>query len=184
MLAIMTLIMVSVSSLALRYSPTASLCRPSLFCRPTSAIFSNTGDYSQEVDNNESIRASSDVIEKCGPCPLAPKCNGEYREKGCDGSGKIQGGIATIGFMSWWPIKVYRPCPSYQTAGYVYRREGQTLDQVLFSEPSTKMKEKLAERDRQALAATKTQQNIDSDGGIPDAAADLLNKKFGGEEVK
>jgi len=25
----------------------------------------------------------------------------------------------------------------------VYRREGQTLDQVLFSEPSTKMKEKI-----------------------------------------
>ena len=42
---------------------------------------------------------------------------------GCDGTGKIQGGIATIGFMSWWPIKVFRPCPAYLEAGYVYRRE-------------------------------------------------------------
>lgn len=59
--------------------------------------------------------------EECGLCPLAPKCSGEYRDKGCDGTGKIQGGIATIGFMSWWPIKVFRPCPSYLKAGYVYR---------------------------------------------------------------
>ena len=81
--------------------------------------------------------------EKCGACPMAPKCSGEYREKGCDGTGKIQGGIATVSFMSWWPIKVFRPCPSYQAAGYVYRREGQTMDQVLFSEPSNKMQEKL-----------------------------------------
>lgn len=81
--------------------------------------------------------------DKCGPCPMAPKCSGDYREKGCDGTGKIQGGIATVSFMSWWPIKVFRPCPSYQAAGYVYRREGQTMDQVLFSEPSNKMQEKL-----------------------------------------
>lgn len=76
-------------------------------------------------------------------CPMYEKCSGEWREKGCDGTGKIQGGIATIGFMSWWPIKVFRPCPAYLEAGYVYKREGQTMDQVLFSEPSTKMKEKM-----------------------------------------
>ena len=39
-----------------------------------------------------------------------------------------------------WPIKVFRPCPSYLQAGYQYKREGQTMDQVLFSEPSTKQK--------------------------------------------
>lgn len=64
-------------------------------------------------------------------CPYAPKCNGEYLSKGCDGRGKIQGGIATIPLFQWWPIKVYRPCPAYLSAGYVYRREGQTLDQVI-----------------------------------------------------
>ena len=88
---------------------------------------------------------SSNSLIDYGKCPGAAKCKGEYRDKGCDGSGKIQGGIATIPLFSWWPIKVYRPCPSYQDAGYVYRREGQTLDQVLFSEPSTKMQEKMAE---------------------------------------
>jgi len=92
----------------------------------------------------------------CGPCPLAPKCSGADRGSGCDGTGKIQGGIATIGFMSWWPIKVYRPCPSYLAAGYQYRREGQTMDQVLFSEPSTKQQEAWAkiQAERQASAQT------------------------------
>mmetsp|Transcript_26417 Transcript_26417/g.26667 ORF Transcript_26417/g.26667 Transcript_26417/m.26667 type:complete len:164 (+) Transcript_26417:100-591(+) len=95
------------------------------------------------------------------PCPNAAKCSGEYRSKGCDGTGKIQGGIATIGFMSWWPIKVFRPCPSYLAAGYQYRREGQTMDQVLFSEPSTKMQEKMIsirkeEEERKARESSET----------------------------
>lgn len=32
-------------------------------------------------------------------------------DKGCDGEGRIQGGIALV--LPWWPIKVFRPCPSY-----------------------------------------------------------------------
>lgn len=79
-------------------------------------------------------------------CPNAAKCSGAYREKGCDGNGKIQGGIATIPLLKWWPIKVYRPCPAYLQAGYVYRREGQTLEQVLFSEPSFKTKQAIEQR--------------------------------------
>jgi len=90
-----------------------------------------------------------------GKCPGAAKCKGEYRDKGCDGMGKIQGGIATYPFFGWWPIKVYRPCPSFQDAGYIYRREGQTLDQVLFSEPSTKMQEKMTELREEELEASR-----------------------------
>jgi hypothetical protein len=92
------------------------------------------------------ILQASTTDEPCAQqakCPLAVKCSGEWREKGCAGDGKIQGGIATV--LPWWPIKVFRPCPAYLEAGYVYRREGQTMDQVLFSEPSTKMKEKMKE---------------------------------------
>jgi hypothetical protein len=81
--------------------------------------------YSYNVYKPLSLRKS-----RLYGCPYAPKCNGEYLSKGCDGSGKIQGGIATVPFLQWWPIKVYRPCPAYLAAGYVYRREGQTLDQV------------------------------------------------------
>jgi hypothetical protein len=90
-----------------------------------------------------SLESSTDAVPDCGLCPMAPKCNGDYIYRGCDGAGKIQGGIQL--YLKWWPIKVFRPCPAYLAAGYQYRREGQTLDQVLFSEPSTKMKEKMDE---------------------------------------
>jgi len=70
--------------------------------------------------------------ESVRPCPMAAKCSGQYRKgqneacrkitiphyffvsDGCDGSGKIMGGIGTV--APWWPIKVYRPCPSYLEA--------------------------------------------------------------------
>jgi hypothetical protein len=78
---------------------------------------------------------------ECGVCPQAPKCSGAYLSKGCQGNGRIQGGIGV--YLSWWPIKVFRPCPAFSEAGYTYRREGQTLEQVLFGEPSEKMKERM-----------------------------------------
>tara|TARA_A100001035_G_scaffold195849_1_gene156765 strand:+ start:388 stop:735 length:348 start_codon:yes stop_codon:yes gene_type:complete len=58
----------------------------------------------------------------------------------------MQGGIATYPYFGWWPIKVFRPCPEYVRGGYIYKREGQTMDQVLFSEPSSKMQETLKQR--------------------------------------
>jgi hypothetical protein len=79
------------------------------------------------------VFVASTTQEDCAKCPLAIKCSGEYLSQGCDGTGKIQGGIATISLFSWWPIKVFRPCPAYLAAGYQYKREGQTMDQVLFS---------------------------------------------------
>jgi hypothetical protein len=103
----------------------------------------------------------------------------------------MQGGIATIGFMSWWPIKVYRPCPEYIKAGYVYKREGQTMDQVLFSEPSTKMQETLKQRRiaeaKEAVEAAKAKATLDSelasmkkgDDDITNAVDQLLEQKFG-----
>jgi hypothetical protein len=125
--------------------------------------------------------------EICGKCINAPKCTGEYLTQGCDGTGKIQGGIATISIFSWWPIKVYRPCPSYLKAGYQYRREGQTMDQVLFSEPSTKMKEKM----EAIRAASSSNQNVieskllesrsdqlDVSDEIDSKALELLNERF------
>ena len=136
--------------------------------------------------------------DRCGPCPLAPKCSGEYREKGCDGDGKIQGGIATV--LPWWPIKVFRPCPSYQAAGYVYKREGQTMDQVLFSEPSNKMQEKLKQdrlEELRKLEAQKAKITLQKEAEMMQAKGDkaateriqaaeavdkLLERKFGSTE--
>lgn len=51
-------------------------------------------------------------------------------EKGCNGEGRIQGGIATVPGFGWWPIKAYRPCPGFVASGGRYRRQGQSMDEV------------------------------------------------------
>lgn len=50
--------------------------------------------------------ASIEAEAPVGPCKKFPKCDGSMRGKGCDGMGKIQGGIATVPGLGWWPIKV------------------------------------------------------------------------------
>lgn len=53
-------------------------------------------------------------------------------ERGCNGEGRIQGGIATVPGFGWWPIKAYRPCPGFVASGGRYRRRGQSMDEVAF----------------------------------------------------
>lgn len=57
-------------------------------------------------------------------------CGREEMEKGCNGEGRIQGGIATVPGFGWWPIKAYRPCPEFLASGGRYRRRGQSMDEV------------------------------------------------------
>ncbi|XP_015896037.3 uncharacterized protein LOC107429802 [Ziziphus jujuba] len=59
-------------------------------------------------------------------------CGREEVEKGCNGEGRIQGGIATVPGFGWWPIKAYRPCPGFLASGGRYRRRGQNMDEVAF----------------------------------------------------
>ncbi|CAM9181150.1 unnamed protein product [Scytosiphon promiscuus] len=64
-------------------------------------------------------------------CPGYPRCSGEYREKGCDGTGRISGGVGAL--IPWLPIKAYRPCPAFTEAKYKYTRQGQSLNEVVFA---------------------------------------------------
>lgn len=41
---------------------------------------------------------------------------------GCDGEGRILGGLGAVPGFGWWPIKAYRPCPSLDQAGVEYTR--------------------------------------------------------------
>ncbi|KAK1276606.1 hypothetical protein QJS04_geneDACA012787 [Acorus gramineus] len=59
-------------------------------------------------------------------------CGREEIERGCNGEGRIQGGIATVPGFGWWPIKAYRPCPGFVASGGRYRRQGQSMDEVAF----------------------------------------------------
>ncbi|KAL8201000.1 hypothetical protein R6Q57_012339 [Mikania cordata] len=57
-------------------------------------------------------------------------CGKTEMERGCNGEGRIQGGIATVPGFGWWPIKAYRPCPAFVSTGGRYRRQGQSMDEV------------------------------------------------------
>ncbi|XP_030951836.1 uncharacterized protein LOC115975264 [Quercus lobata] len=59
-------------------------------------------------------------------------CGREEIENGCNGEGRIQGGIATFPGFGWWPIKAYRPCPGFVASGGRYTRRGQSMDEVAF----------------------------------------------------
>ncbi|GBG71308.1 hypothetical protein CBR_g8730 [Chara braunii] len=61
-----------------------------------------------------------------------PGCGAAEISRGCDGEGRIQGGIANIPGFRWWPIKVYRPCSNWELSGKRYRRKGQSLDEVAY----------------------------------------------------
>ncbi|KAK2664342.1 hypothetical protein Ddye_002916 [Dipteronia dyeriana] len=58
-------------------------------------------------------------------------CGREELVWGCNGEGRIQGGIATVPGFGWWPIKAYRPCPGFVASGGRYRRRGQSMDEVV-----------------------------------------------------
>ncbi|EPS73662.1 hypothetical protein M569_01095 [Genlisea aurea] len=65
-------------------------------------------------------------------------CGREEIEKGCNGEGRIEGGIGSVPGFNWWPIKAYRPCPGYLASGGRYRRSGQSMDEVISgTDPNT-----------------------------------------------
>ncbi|KAG4999076.1 hypothetical protein JHK85_020710 [Glycine max] len=95
---------------------TVSLCSPS---PPTSVI-------------EEGPSPSPELTSGC------KACGREEVEQGCNGEGRIQGGIATVPGFGWWPIKAYRPCPAFVASGGRYRRQGQSMDEVVSGSGKTK----------------------------------------------
>ena len=79
-------------------------------------------------DNNSNNEEKQCTGGSCDSCGVA-------REKmQCDGTGRIQGGLAAIPLFSWWPIKAYRPCPGLIESGGTYTRKGQDVDSILWGE--------------------------------------------------
>mmetsp|Transcript_10550 Transcript_10550/g.28867 ORF Transcript_10550/g.28867 Transcript_10550/m.28867 type:complete len:151 (+) Transcript_10550:39-491(+) len=81
------------------------------------------------------------VNEETAPAPATPQdpnacsmCGAPLNEKqsGCDGEGRVVGGLSVIPGFGWWPIKAYRPCPELDKRGIDYVRKGQALNDVMF----------------------------------------------------
>lgn len=51
---------------------------------------------------------------------------------GCDGQGRVVGGMGALPGFGWWPIKAYKPCSALYAAGLDYERKGQVTNEVLF----------------------------------------------------
>ena len=89
------------------------------------AAESSNDDNNNNSNNNEEKQCTGGSCDSCGVA----------REKmQCDGTGRIQGGLAAIPLFSWWPIKAYRPCPGLIESGGTYTRKGQDVDSILWGE--------------------------------------------------
>ncbi|CAB4280190.1 unnamed protein product [Prunus armeniaca] len=97
------------------------------------SVVEGQGPASPPPDDSLAAQSES-ATEPTKELPLSgcKSCGREEVEEGCNGEGRIQGGIATIPGFGWWPIKAYRPCPGFLASGGRYRRQGQSLDEVAF----------------------------------------------------
>jgi hypothetical protein len=133
----------TLSSSSLKSSSLRKTTNNSIYTKKTKKISSSSSSQKQKQRRNvvvfaegaESNNNSNNNNEEkqctggsCDSCGVA-------REKvQCDGTGRIQGGLAAIPLFSWWPIKAYRPCPGLIESGGTYTRKGQDVDSILWGE--------------------------------------------------
>ncbi|KAL4570654.1 hypothetical protein LXL04_026314 [Taraxacum kok-saghyz] len=96
----------------------------SLTKSPLRATSSTSDEQVETISSTPSDQSESTSFRGCKACGKAEI------GRGCNGEGRIQGGIATVPGFGWWPIKAYRPCPDFVATGGRYRRQGQSMDEV------------------------------------------------------
>ncbi|XP_074584127.1 uncharacterized protein LOC141840126 [Curcuma longa] len=87
------------------------------------------GAVAEQEDSSKTLLAPATEDPLFKGCK---SCGREVIEKGCNGEGRIQGGIGTVPGFGWWPIKAFRPCPGFVATGGRYTRKGQSMDEVAF----------------------------------------------------
>ncbi|KAH7425706.1 hypothetical protein KP509_11G067100 [Ceratopteris richardii] len=90
---------------------------------PSSSGSDSSSSLTSEVKNSSLSSTVSVGCKACGKAEL---------ESGCNGEGRIQGGLGALPGFDWWPIKAYRPCPAFIQSGGKYRRSGQSLSEIAF----------------------------------------------------
>ncbi|XP_047323189.1 uncharacterized protein LOC124926909 [Impatiens glandulifera] len=98
---------------------------------PLSSSSSSSSSDTLSVESESPINIEDDLLPPANRVGGCKGCGREEIEKGCNGDGRIQGGIATVPGFGWWPIKAYRPCPGFVSSGGRYQRQGQTMDDVV-----------------------------------------------------
>ncbi|BBN06030.1 hypothetical protein MPTK1_3g17830 [Marchantia polymorpha subsp. ruderalis] len=87
----------------------------------------------EETSSSSSVASPTEDKSAFGvPQGGCAACGKPEKVGGCNGEGRIQGGIGAVPGFGWWPIKAFRPCPAFVESGGKYRRIGQSLDEVAF----------------------------------------------------
>ncbi|KAI3938811.1 hypothetical protein MKW92_025468 [Papaver armeniacum] len=120
------------------------------FCSPSSSSSSSSSSSASLVEEDKPEPSTED-FEKI-PFRGCKACGREEVEKGCNGEGRVQGGIATVPGFGWWPIKAYRPCPGFVASGGRYRRRGQSMDEVAWGRTEKEISIKITD---EAQSSTK-----------------------------
>ncbi|CAM6128924.1 unnamed protein product [Calypogeia fissa] len=84
------------------------------------------------VTTTESATVTEEVMGGAGGGGECLGCGKAEKLGGCDGEGRIQGGIGAVPGFGWWPIRAFRPCPAFIETGGRYQRIGQSLEEVAF----------------------------------------------------
>ncbi|XP_057810030.1 uncharacterized protein LOC131024535 isoform X2 [Salvia miltiorrhiza] len=116
---------------------TAPLALVSTAITPPSVSSPETSVVAQQEEEEEAEQSDDSSSASLPPLTGCKGCGREEIERGCNGEGRIQGGIATVPGFGWWPIKAYRPCPAYLQSGGRYRRSGQSMDEVVSGRGAT-----------------------------------------------
>ncbi|KAM7525895.1 hypothetical protein LguiA_015797 [Lonicera macranthoides] len=105
---------------------------PNFIPSSSSSTSTSLADEEEEEEEEEGAAAAQSESSPTLSFPLrgCKACGKEEIEQGCNGEGRIQGGIATVPGFGWWPIKAYRPCPGFVASGGRYKRQGQSMDEV------------------------------------------------------
>ncbi|KAK9145564.1 hypothetical protein Sjap_005467 [Stephania japonica] len=106
--------------------------KPLYSSTPSSSVQEQVSTSSSSSNSDQDLSVEAEIGGGGGGLPLrgCKACGREEVEKGCNGEGRIQGGIATVPGFGWWPIKAFRPCPAFVASGGRYKRQGQSMDEV------------------------------------------------------
>ncbi|CAL6323313.1 unnamed protein product [Bathycoccus prasinos] len=133
----------TLSSSSLKSSSLRKTTNNSIYTKKTKKISSSSSSQKQKQRRNVVVFAegaesnnnsnNNNEEKQCtgGSCD---SCGVAKEKMQCDGTGRIQGGLAAIPLFSWWPIKAYRPCPGLIESGGTYTRKGQDVDSILWGE--------------------------------------------------
>lgn len=103
---------------------------------------------------DEALAAVKPKLADVGPEGGCPTCGAKEVKGGCDGNGRMIGGLGGVPGFGWWPIKAYRPCPAFVESGGSYTRKGQSLNEIAFGnadpQDDLSLDERLRGRKRQA----------------------------------